>query len=242
MNTRTKNYYVVVLIIAVAAVVVAAYFVTEKYRKVPDKLQTEKESITYAEKAIRESSEGYTINIMYPQPRNSEARLAIEQYINQVKDEFMRGLLSVQKDQLYPSELSMVYNVHQSKYADTYELNTYIFQGGTHGQTDIHTFTVIDDSLVTINYVVASDQLEKLARVIKTHIRNQITKSMIQSMWLDEGLMPAYDNFERFIIHDDGIEFIFLPYQIAPYGAGIQRYTVPFEILPGAVVSSILAL
>jgi len=61
-------------------------------------------------------------------------------------------------------------------------------------------------------------------------------------MWLDEGLMPTYDNFEQFIIHDDGIEFIFLPYQIAPYGAGIQRYTVPFEVLPGAVVSSILAL
>ena len=42
-------------------------------------------------------------------------------------------------------------------------------------------------------------------------------------------------NFSVFRLTDAALEMYFPEYQVAPYGAGLQRVTIPFESLRGMV-------
>lgn len=46
-----------------------------------------------------------------------------------------------------------------------------------------------------------------------------------------EGLKPVAKNFENFLIRPEGLYFVFNPYQVAPYVAGVQEVTVPYAVV-----------
>lgn len=51
--------------------------------------------------------------------------------------------------------------------------------------------------------------------------------------WIDAGTEPTADNFSAFLVRPEGLELIFVPYQIGPWVLGEQRITIPWLHLKG---------
>lgn len=47
----------------------------------------------------------------------------------------------------------------------------------------------------------------------------------------EEGLKPIPKNYENFLMRPEGLYFVFNPYQVAPYVAGVQEVTVPYAVV-----------
>lgn len=69
---------------------------------------------------------------------------------------------------------------------------------------------------------------------ISTYSINDLnTKGMLL---FPEGAQPVIDNFTRWVITPEGLEFFFDPYQVAPYAAGPQQVLIPYSEL-GEVIA-----
>lgn len=51
--------------------------------------------------------------------------------------------------------------------------------------------------------------------------------------WIEKGTAPNPGNFSVFRLKDDALEIFFPEYQVAPYGAGLQRVAIPLSALKG---------
>lgn len=74
----------------------------------------------------------------------------------------------------------------------------------------------------------------------------QLTASLAGSGYplFEDGLKPTPQNFAKFLIRPEGLYFLFNPYQVAPYVAGMQEVVVPYTmvadiLLPGGPVAEI---
>jgi hypothetical protein len=62
-------------------------------------------------------------------------------------------------------------------------------------------------------------------------VQKEIEKKKISDLqWIKDGAAPIQDNYQTFVVGDTGITFIFDPYQVAPYAAGVQNILVPFSV------------
>lgn len=76
----------------------------------------------------------------------------------------------------------------------------------------------------------------------------QLTAKLADSGYplFEEGLKPTPQNFANFLIRPEGLHFLFNPYQVAPYVAGMQEVVVPYALIgdilpPGGPVAAIQA-
>lgn len=116
-------------------------------------------------------------------------------------------------------------------------LNTYIFNGGAHGNTNLCTF----------NYEVATGKFVDIQKTsgmtyneISSVCRNTLYKKLIENdktgmppseqdalrEMINTGAFPQAGNFEIFTVDDDKLYVYFEPYSVAPYSYGIQKIRV----------------
>lgn len=89
-----------------------------------------------------------------------------------------------------------------------------------------------------------SDYLKRLSQFCT----QQLTASFAGSGYplFEDGLKPTPQNFANFLIRPEGLYFLFNPYQVAPYVAGMQEVVVPYAMVadilqPGGPVAEIQA-
>ena len=116
-------------------------------------------------------------------------------------------------------------------------LNTYIFNGGAHGNT----------SLTTLNYDVASKKYINIQQAsgltyneISSVCRNQLYKKLIDDNknalppaekdaireMINTGAFPQAGNFELFTVDASKVYAWFEPYSVAPYSYGVQKVLI----------------
>lgn len=134
----------------------------------------------------------------------------------------------------------------------SYVITAYEFTGGAHGMIYPQTFTfsrfghlTIDDflDLTDSNLVAVSTLLEEKLTLELGDLSDQtMTQAGLGLAYLDANgnFDPAlcdcapytlHDNFTNFIITDEGITFIFAPYQVAAYAAGMPQVTLDWNEL-----------
>lgn len=138
---------------------------------------------------------------------------------------------------LPPFEYLVTYEVTGTKNIISVILNTYIFNGGAHGNT----------SLISFNYDVDSKKYLNIQQVsgmsyneISTECRNQLYKKLIDNNkeglppaekdavreMINTGAFPQAGNFEIFTVDGNKIYVWFEPYSVAPYSYGIQKIQI----------------
>lgn len=152
-------------------------------------------------------------------------------------------------------EYNVTYTTHetQNKKFVSYVLNTYQFTGGAHGMSVVNTFTFDKNGEIDIEEVLdlANGNGVKLTKLLAKKVLAQKSEVINETM-LQDGLGISYlksdgitidkekchcdgfymgSNFQKFYISDNGITFLFDPYQIAPYAAGIVEVTLSWEDL-----------
>ena len=115
-------------------------------------------------------------------------------------------------------------------------MNTYIFSGGAHGNTNLATFTYDTKAGKFINILDASAMSYN---EISTVTRNTLYKKLIDNNkklppaeedslreMINTGAFPQAGNFELFTVDGSKVYVWFEPYSVAPYSYGVQKVQV----------------
>ncbi len=187
-------------------------------------------------KTISDSNQYYDIEIEYPVTsdaaiNNTFATFAEDQ-VKQFKDDTAwvtdPSIGSAAEGTL---SLSVSYVELQSSMADSYVFTIATYTGGAHGLqvTKVFTFTDKGTPITLENLFI--DQKKGL-EVVAAFVQKELTKKNISDAdWIKDGAAATPENYQNFVVSDEGVTFMFDPYQVAPYAAGIQKILVPHSVL-----------
>ena len=109
-----------------------------------------------------------------------------------------------------------------------------IYTGGAHPNNWPVTwiFDMADGHVLDLDDIFISkrDALIELALIVREVLTESLGDMYLLDM-LEDGTIPAARNFNDFVLNDEGVVFFFAPYQVAPYAAGQQVVTVPYDWL-----------
>lgn len=113
------------------------------------------------------------------------------------------------------------------------------FLGGAHPNTTYKTFlfNTNNSKFLTLSdlFKPTSDYLGAIATYSKTELGKKFLKDAQQNgeteaAWFPGGADPKADNYQNFNLTDQGINFIFPPYQVVAYAYGTQEQLVPVDV------------
>lgn len=113
--------------------------------------------------------------------------------------------------------------------------NEMTYTGGAHPNHGVRTFNYRMPQAQSINLQQVIDGDRGLARVSELAIAD-LQRLTAPDMGADpdgikQGAAPDWPNFENFLLLPEAIEFVFPPYQVAPYVFGTQESTIPLSRL-----------
>lgn len=113
------------------------------------------------------------------------------------------------------------------------------FTGGAHPNTTYTTFLfdTRNSKFLTLAdlFKSTSDYLGAMATYAKSELQKRFLKDAQQNgeteaAWFPGGADPKAANYQAFNLTDQGINFIFPPYQVAAYAYGAQEQVVPVDV------------
>lgn len=107
----------------------------------------------------------------------------------------------------------------------------YEYTGGAHGITQLQTmnFDLASESELSLVDLFPDGDVPYDA--ISEYAATVLEERLGKDATFPEGYTPDPENYVFWTLSADGITFHFSQYQVAPYAAGIQVVTVPFDVL-----------
>jgi len=178
---------------------------------------------------IVDNGKGYEIAAAYPITKSATITGVFSSFIYNVIESFKADAVEgVEMPEGYrPVTLDITYKEEKYEKADNYIFLIYTDTGGAHGLSATRTFVFnktgeqikLDDLFTN-----GINGLGTIADYVKKEL---MKREFADEKWVSDGAAPLEDNYQNFIVSDAGVTFIFDPYQVAPYAAGIQNVLVP---------------
>ena len=124
-----------------------------------------------------------------------------------------------------------------------YGVERYVYMGGAHGLNtrNYYNFDLTTGKLITEKDLFVDNYKELLSDLIKKRMVEESKESNEKDPILDlENSDYWTDSIKpngNFYITDEGINYVFNPYEIAPYALGETEVTLPFDRLKGILKS-----
>ena len=184
--------------------------------------------------SIVETTGPYTINVVYPVTQSASINESFKTFATTQVDQFKQDTAWVndQPDtaQAQDLALTMSYTQERSTHADNYIFTIASYTGGAHGLQATKTFSFTDTGMPIGLESIFIDQTKGLALVSEYAKQVLSKREFADASWIADGAAPTADNYASFVITDTGIRFLFDPYQVAPYAAGMQTVDVPTNV------------
>jgi len=184
---------------------------------------------------IAEETAGFSVNVKYPVLCSAEATRTIRDHVTGVLSEFK---LEFPEHDLrdYPHKHQIITDFSIWTAGDgrltSVKLDVMVFTGGAHPNSwpDTMVFDLADGHRLGLEEVFADPQraLTELAPTVRDVLADTLGQ-MLQPDMLASGTAPEAGNYKAFVLNDEGIAFFFAPYQVAPYAAGEQVVTIPWD-------------
>lgn len=194
----------------------------------------------------KDENKNYIVEINYPKVKSKQLLAYTDDYIKNKKKEFKE-------------EISMEEPLNSSKYefkADYkitddnnnilgLHLNINEYTGGAHyvRYDKSYYYNKESDEIVSLKDFLEKDtSLDKLANLSYYYVMKYSDDNNLNfdKEGVKEGLSFNLNNFEHFNFIDDGLEFIFPPYQVAYYAAGEIKIVIPYDELNGIIKNKYL--
>lgn len=113
----------------------------------------------------------------------------------------------------------------------SYEVDMYVFTGGAHGLNTLQytNYNMSDGTVLTENDIFKSDSEEQLTEVLKKGVAAYDTSihsvAELDSVYWVEAIVPN----GNFYLSNQGITYVYNPYDIAPYVYGHTKVELLFE-------------
>ncbi|OIQ52189.1 Peptidoglycan-N-acetylmuramic acid deacetylase PdaC [Pseudodesulfovibrio hydrargyri] len=194
---------------------------------------------------IGERTPGFKVDAEYPVLCRAEPTRAVRDYVSGTVHEFKKTDPDHDLHRFpHPYELITRYAVWATpggRYISV-KLHVMAYTGGAHPNNWPMTwvFDMEDGGEITLDRLFPDREaaLAKVSGLCREVLSGSLGGMLVPDM-LDAGLTPTADNFSRFVLTREGVAFFFGPYQVAPYAAGEQVVTIPYDRLGGLMAPGI---
>jgi hypothetical protein len=169
-----------------------------------------------------EETEYYTINVTLPETENIQAIPDIQKYATERINEFKEFALGLEDLETvsFPWNLEINFETVESDTITTYIAHAYEYTGGAHPNSYTKTFhysKINNEKIMTQDIIPDADTLYILAALADKEL----------TIDYPEGSSgETYDNWDTWFADNNSVTFIFVPYQIASYAVGEQKFKV----------------
>lgn len=185
---------------------------------------------------IEEDTKDYHIAVVYPVTESDTVNVYFKTFVDETVASFKADLLANafpadETSTTYQSTLDMSYRQEKHARADNYIFLTSTDNGGAHAFSTTKTFSFLKNgTLIGVESLFSNGikGLETIVPYVRTALAAQIDDAAPQ--WIEDGTAPTADAFANFVVTDEGVTFIFDPYQVASYAEGKQEVAVPLSV------------
>lgn len=185
--------------------------------------------------SINESNQYYSIDAVYPVTKDPNIAQTLKAFVTDQIAQFKEDTswaMDPATSSAAEGSLSLDINYREQKTAhvQTYIFSIVTYTGGAHGLQVTRTFAYTEKGealAVTALFTNGQKGLETVAKFVQAEITK---KNISDAEWIKDGAAPTLENYQSFIVGDDGITFVFDAYQVAPYAAGTQNILVPNSV------------
>ena len=193
----------------------------------------------------KEQNKNYTVEINYPNVKSKQLLAYSDDYIKNKKKEFKEEISTVDVLNGSKYEFKANYKINDNNNILGLHLNISEYTGGAHHirYDKSYYYNKMSDEIVSLKDFLEKDiSLEKLANLSYYYVMKYSDDNNLNfdKEGVKEGLSSNLNNFEHFNFIDDGLEFIFPPYQIAYYAAGEIKIVIPYNELKGIIKNKYL--
>ncbi len=245
MNTTHKPSVISILITIVVVGLVVWLVMVGKHRT-PDPAAVPSPSDQVAswpslqvrKEILRQDNQYYAITAEYPVTRDARTSDILKAFVEDQIAQFIEDTSWVMDPSIDSSSrgvlsLDITYQETIATRANTYVFTIASYTGGAHGLQATRTYAFNEKGeVITLEklFTNGAKGLETIATFVE---RELVKKNISDASWIAEGTRPVTDNYQNFVIIDNGVTFIFDAYQVAPYSAGTQSILVPTSAFKG---------
>lgn len=193
----------------------------------------------------KDENKNYIVEINYPKVKSKQLLAYTDDYIKNKKKEFKEEISMEEPLNSSKYEFKADYKVTDNNNILGLHLNISEYTGGAHHvrYDKSYYYNKESDEIVSIKDFLEKDtSLDKLANLSYYYVMKYSDDNNLNfdKEGVKEGLSFNLNNFEHFNFIDDGLEFIFPPYQIAYYAAGEIKIVIPYNELKGIIKNKYL--
>lgn len=193
----------------------------------------------------KDENKNYIVEINYPKVKSKQLLAYTDDYIKNKKKEFKEEISKEEPLNSSKYEFKADYKVTDNNNILGLHLNISEYTGGAHHvrYDKSYYYNKESDEIVSIKDFLEKDtSLDKLANLSYYYVMKYSDDNNLNfdKEGVKEGLSSNLNNFEHFNFIDDGLEFIFPPYQIAYYAAGEIKIVIPYNELKGIIKNKYL--
>ena len=193
----------------------------------------------------KDENKNYIVEINYPKVKSKQLLAYTDDYIKNKKKEFKEEISKEEPLNSSKYEFKADYKVTDNNNILGLHLNISEYTGGAHHvrYDKSYYYNKESNEIVSIKDFLEKDtSLDKLANLSYYYVMKYSDDNNLNfdKEGVKEGLSSNLNNFEHFNFIDDGLEFIFPPYQIAYYAAGEIKIVIPYDELNGIIKNKYL--
>ncbi len=216
-----------IVIVFIGALAGIGYFATRESAVVaPAVTETAATSTPAETKTVKETATGYTVDVDYRLTGNAVVDAHIEAEVQKAITAFKKDAANFDpavESRPY-SFTGDVASVHTGADIISERINLYQDTGGAHGLPIV----------LTLNYDARTGEtitLDRALSLIGMSLNDVSTKALAQlkqefgtSIFAD-GAAPKAENYSTFVVTPQNVTFVFQPYQVVAYAAGMPEVT-----------------
>lgn len=193
----------------------------------------------------KDENKNYIVEINYPKVKSKQLLAYTDDYIKNKKKEFKEEISKEEPLNSSKYEFKADYKITDNNNILGLHLNISEYTGRAHNvrYDKSYYYNKESDEIVSIKDFLEKDtSLDKLANLSYYYVMKYSDNNNLNfdKEGVKEGLSSNLNNFEHFNFIDDGLEFIFPPYQIAYYAAGEIKIVIPYNELKGIIKNKYL--
>ena len=193
----------------------------------------------------KDENKNYIVEINYPKVKSKQLLAYTDDYIKNKKKEFKEEISMEEPLNSSKYEFKADYKITDNNKILGLHLNINEYTGGAHyvRYDKSYYYNKESDEIVSLKDFLEKDtSLDKLANLSYYYVMKYSDDNNLNfdKEGVKEGLSFNLNNFEHFNFIDDGLEFIFPPYQVAYYAAGEIKIVIPYDELNGIIKNKYL--
>ncbi|HEY0980003.1 MAG TPA: RsiV family protein [Candidatus Paceibacterota bacterium] len=182
--------------------------------------------------SVNDSGRGYKITAVYPVTSSDTVTTYFRTFVDETIAQFKTDtawVADIENPEENAVALDITYTREKGMTADNYVFLLAMYTGGAHGLQATKTFTFAPDGTpVTVEMLFTNetDGLKTIAPLVQKEL---MKREFAEEGWVTDGTAPTEQNYKNFTVTDAGLTFIFDPYHVASYAAGMQKVTIPLS-------------